>query len=241
MTTHTNHGPLLPQLERDLIAAVPHAPARRAPTWRRGRSVAAGVAVSAAAVAAAISFAAGSSDDQSASAGRVPRVIDALSAQFSVLNREPTAADQAPYEENSHLPGIRTTTRHLPDRGDGAQLWAARGAGGQMCLLAHTPIAATAVGGTCVRQEQAISDGVFLEQRADPQRLAASGRASTTTEIAALVPNGVTSVSFTLANGELLSADTSDNGVYVSSAQPIRTARFVDGRGQKHTVRLTAP
>lgn len=233
----------MPDLERDLVAAAErlrHKSARHGTRARRRRvgPRAAVLAIAAAATAAVIGFALGAGSDPHATAAKARSAAERLGEHFAVFREAPSGENAAgnPFRETGPGLGVSAAeARHLKiaDR----DIWVAAG-DAQVCLMASRAIGAGGFGGACVRPAQAEDNGIFTWGHPAPADVDALHLQPDTSEVAALVMDGVRSVTFTLADGSTRVVGVTGNTLLATFPTSPRSARFRDGNGASHDVPL---
>jgi hypothetical protein len=212
----TADEPHIPMLQRDLLLAA----ARLHPPLRRRRR-AVGLALAGATAAASLAFVLGAGSDPHAVAVRA--ADDGLAAHFAPFRRP---AEMPPADVGAGLDA--GTARRLAT--PGAELWVGRGRGGQVCL-SHAR--ASGFAGACARFAYVLAEGLFSGGRPAP-----GTSASGANDVEALLPDGVSSVTFSLADGSRRAVAVVDNGLAAGFAAAPLSARFRDGAGVQHVVDL---
>jgi hypothetical protein len=237
-------GPHIDQLERDLIAAaerIANDPASR-PTLRwlsglraRKRSIA--IAVGAAAIAAVVAFIVGAGSDPHASATDPP-TGDVLTDHFAIFRQAPAKVTDAenPFTPSGKLLGVNVADARRVTVAD-RDVWLARGTS-KVCLMTLGTVGSGASAGTCVRATQVLADGAFVWGHPAPADVASQRLPADTAEVAGLVPDGVASVTFTLADGSVKQVPVTSNVVAATFDASPRSARFRDADDVAHNVRL---
>lgn len=226
----------IPDLKREMLAAAerlygsasherPRATGGHRRPRRARRLAAVGVALTAATAAASIAFIAGAGSDPHADAIKATIAPDTLTKYFSVFRNapDPIPAELAPFRlEPASAHRIATAT---------SELWVGRRAQGQVCVLARRANGGFA--GACSRLEQAALDGIFSDTTPAPADPGAG-----TAQVAALLPDGVSSVTLTLWNDTRTELPVKDNVLVGSLPARPRRARFVDANGHQHAIDL---
>lgn len=200
------------------------------PPASRRRSVL--VALAAATLTGVIAYSVGAQDEQSARA--VSSTAPAESKSFKALSRSQVKQDK---EGASAFGGPDTsvdnrTVRKLKVKKD---VWAATG--DRTCVGSTSP-AAPAFTTACVDPAIAATNGVWSLSRPAPAQLAAAGSAQYT-EITALLPDGVESVTIAVAQGAPVTAEVEDNAFVVSVDSSPDSATWTDANGVQQTLDLS--
>ncbi|MDX6673416.1 MAG: hypothetical protein QOH11_834 [Solirubrobacteraceae bacterium] len=226
-------APHIPELQRDLLVV---AGRLYGPRRHGHRRAAAGLALAAATAAAVVAFIVGAGSDPHANATNTTATQDELSAHFAAFRRAPDALP-ARYDPSGMFdPG---TVHRLATPG-GAALWvgrsrdwAGRHGGDRVCVMQLRTNNSS--GGGCARVDQVLSDGFFTHGHPAP-----GDGAPGTTEVGALVPDGVKRVTFVFAGGNIVDVPVVDNGVSTTLPATPKTARFLDANGDPHVIDLGA-
>jgi hypothetical protein len=226
--------PRIPDLERDLVAAARRLTPVRA---RRAPRIATLSTAAAVAIAAAIAFAAGAGSDPQAAAEGVRSGGVLLGDYFAVFRSPAQAADPSnPFEGpmKSLLRVDPATARRLDVPGQ--DLWVAA-SDTQVCI-AHVLInQGRSVAGACARPAQLVDDGLFGTGQPAPADILANHLPKGATELAGLVPDGVSSVTITLADGSRQTIAANDNGVAATFPSTPTMVAFRDRDNVLHTTR----
>lgn len=155
-------------------------------------------------------------------------------ASFSVFDRSAVADDSDP-QISALIANAGVDSTSIRRIGSSkTQLWAAYGAD-RVCVLAKSAIELHNVGACNPRA--AIADGVLGWSQPSPTAPVPSD----TTEVYALVPDGVTRVSFALLDGSNRDVAAENNGIAAVLPSPPAVERFVDADGVQHTVEFPKP
>ncbi len=208
-------------------------------SWLRRRVPALG-AVFAATTAAALVIVIGVGSDRDASATSLRSGGVLLGDYFAVFRRPADAgsddnpfASPAPRTRLGRLSVDPASARRLDL--PGAAVWVAAD-NEQVCLSVHSNFE-NSVGGACARPVQILQEGLFTAGSPSPAYVQGAGLPPGTTQIAGLLPDGVDTVTFTLADGSRRGATVTDNGVALTLPSWARSVSFRD----RHNVLRTRP
>jgi hypothetical protein len=163
----------------------------------RRTSIPAAAFLAVAATAAALTVA--NQGGGSAAAG-APGGPAAEAGSFGLLRAAATPAAHHPFA-GSQAGGLgvdSATERHTAH--GGRDFWAASGAS-RICVAATSEFEPGSYAGACAGSADAATDGVVATSHPSPGTVAREGLAAGTTEVVALVPDGVSQVSVTEADG----------------------------------------
>ena len=205
--------------------------------WRR-RRVTIGAAVIATLAAAFSAFVLGAGSDPQATAAQVRSGGLLLGDYFAPFRAPaPTAAAGNPFREN--LTGRVTvdpaSARRLAV--PGVMLWVAADESA-VCISARSVLEPNVARGACARPAQILDDGLFVTGSPSPAYVVAAGVASGTSEIAGLLPDGVGSVTFTLADGSRREVTVVGNGVAATLPSQAQRVSFRDRNNVAHSRRM---
>jgi hypothetical protein len=160
-----------------------------------------------------------------------------LSSRFSVLNEQavPTGQPDAFASTSGrllHVDPAAARQIHI----SGHNLWVAPNAQGDLCLLETLPEGST--GGGCGHPGDVETTGFFTTGHPAPADVKALGLTAATTDIAAVVPDGVTTVEIVLADHTTKTFVVHDNGIAGRLTDEPTAARFDDAGGDAHVIKL---
>jgi hypothetical protein len=204
---------------------------------RRGR-VTIGAAAMAALAAAFSAFVLGAGSDPQATAAQM-RSGGLLLGDYFAPFRAPAQGDQPDNPFRKKVPGLVTVDPASARRVavPGVMLWVAAD-DTQVCISARSVLEPNAVRGACARPAQILDDGLFLTGSPSPAAVAATGVASGASEIAGLLPDGVNSVSFTLADRSRHDVAVVDNGIAATLPSRPQSVTFRDRDNVAHSLRM---
>ncbi|MTD47474.1 hypothetical protein GKE82_25050 [Conexibacter sp. W3-3-2] len=185
-------------------------------------------ATAAACLAASIAFFIGAGSDPTATANNVRSGETLLRSQFAVFG---TASEAS--EPGNLLTPERLGRLALKDASiqrlavPVGVVWV--GADDERICIAAQLNTTAADRGACVRTAQALDTGVYT---------LGQDRGTSQAEVAALIPDGVTAVTFVLANGDRQAAEVTDNGVFATLPALPERVTFQDRDGAQRSVRL---
>jgi|GEM_PF-6436890 len=227
----TSEAPHIPDLERDLLATaarIYQAPGeergrtRRRPALGRGRRLApVGLALATATAAASVAFVVGAGSDPRADAVATQ---DAVEHSFGVFRQ----AVDAPPRQLAPFGLDAGSTHHVVSQA-GPDVWIARRDDDQLCIISAR---ANGFAAGCGDVERVIADGLFTDNSSSLPGT------DTTADVAALLPDGVASVTLTLWNGARVDLPVSDNALAATLPARPRRARFLDAHGTVHAIDL---
>jgi hypothetical protein len=203
---------------------------------RRKRLSAAAVAVLAAVLAASIAYVAGGGGNHQAAALAPASALD----QFAVLKSAPapTSADN-PFLKSQILVATNhvdpATARRARVPGD---VWVATGPNA-ICVLGHDEASSGVSHGGCAPAATVAAQGFFGGSHPAPAEIAAQGLSKGTTDIVAVLPDGVSAITVALGDGTTADVPVVDNVAAQRFAVEPISARFVDADGQQHVNPLT--
>lgn len=222
----------LPELRRELVAA---ANARSVPRRRTAlpRRVLVGT-LTAAVTSATFAFMLGAGSDPEATANDVRSDGLLLRTKFAVFGK-PSDAQKPGNPFTAAQMGrvtLQASSVHRLDlrRGD---VWVGAGSH-QICLSARIE-GENARGGSCARPAQVADSGLYTLGRSAPT---GDQTVDARTEVAGLVPDGVTTITFHFDEGPPVLAPVVDNGIFATLHDFPARLTFLDDRGAKHSVRL---
>lgn len=200
------------------------------PATGRRRSVL--LAVTAATLTGAIAYAAGAQDEQAARA--VSSEAPAESKNFEAFSRSQVKQDK----EGAGAfggPGASVDDRTVRKLRVKKAVWAATG--DRTCVGSISP-AAPAFSTACVDSAVAATDGVWSLSRPAPDQAAAADSPEYT-EITALLPDGVDSVTIAVRQGAPVTAEVEDNAFVVSVDSSPDSATWTNANGVQQTLDLS--
>ena len=205
--------------------------------WRR-RRVTVTAAVMAAGVAAVGAFVIGAGSDPQATAAPV-RSDGVLLGEYFAPFRAPAQGDDPdnPFQEHVRRAFAvdPATARRLAV--PGAVVWVAADER-HVCISARSALEPHITGGACARPPQILNDGLFVSGSPSPGYVTTKGLPAGTTEIAGLLPDGVSSVTFTLADGSRRDVAVIRNGVAVTVRSRPQRVSFRGRNNVAHSGRM---
>jgi hypothetical protein len=216
--------------------------------WRR-RGVTVTAAAVAAAVAAFAAFVIGAGSDPQATAAPVHSGGLLLGEHFAPFRAQAQGDDpdnpfaQRPGDPTDQASERRLATLAMDPRSArrlevlGAMVWVAAN-DTLVCISARSALEPNGTRGACARPVQILEDGLYVGGRPSPAYVKARGLPAGTTEIAGLLPDGVSSVTFTLADGARRDVTVTDNGIAVTLPSAPQDVRFRDRSNIAHLHRL---
>lgn len=224
---------LIPDLERDLHGAAARMATKRSLPRLTTRRFTALTATAGAAAAALVAFLAGAGSDPQATATPIRSDGVVLGDSFGAF-RVPPPADLTgnPFAERRGLVTVDpASARRLTV--PGPDVWIAAD-DRQVCIGVASITEARSFAGACARPAQIIDGGLFTMSRPAPADVTASGLPEGTTQIAGLLPDGVKSVTFTLADGSQRQAAVTGNGVTITVRSLPAKVSFRDASNVLH-------
>lgn len=204
-------------------------------SFRHGR-LKIGLVCLAAAVAGGLAFAVASSTDRQAAAGGAQ---GKPAPPFALLRESaPTqaAAERGPFGSgHAGALGVDLATARTTTVG-ARTYWAATG-GSKVCVSVSSRFESGGTFGACASWQDASSDGVIVTSQPSPDAIAKNGLDPATTELAALLPDGVDEVAVTLSDGTTTNAQVTDNTTALVASRAPVSLRFTSGSGP-HVVHL---
>jgi hypothetical protein len=194
------------------------------------RMSAAAFAALAAGIAATAAFALSNGADNQA--GAASSSDAAAPAPFAALQGSPNG-DPADNPFNQ-TPGVDPSQAHqlsVP----GHDVWAVASAD-FICIMAKSSVDPSVATGGCAPPDIVAQDGLFTSSQPAPDDVKAQGLPGSSTEVAALVPDGIESVTFSLPDGNTKDIAAVDNVVQSLLVAKPTGARFTDAAGAMHIV-----
>jgi hypothetical protein len=155
----------------------------------------------------------------------VPASITAV-AHFSALKDAPVGTASNPF---AHTPGVDANQARQLTVG-GRPAWVVANAD-DVCLMVQSAIDKSLSTGGCAAAAVAEAQGLFTWSKPAPAAVASGAATAQTSEVAALVPDGVSSVRFGLSDGSSRTVSVSSNVASAVLAQAPTEARFTDAAG----------
>ena len=216
----------LPELRNELVRAAIRMSVPRRQHRRRSFTLAA----LAAAAAATAAFALGAGSDPQATANDIRSGGILLRDHFAVFG-EPSAADQPGNPFTATKMGRFTMHPDSVHQLGASNVWV--GADSERICLSVAIPAQNADRGSCARPAQVIDSGLYAMGREAPTGDRAS---DVRTTVAGLVPDGVTTMTFKLADGVEIPVAVRNNGVVAQLPDAPLRATFIDANGTRHVV-----